>query len=729
MKPDTDIKHLNYIYAMKEDEQKEFFHAVELELKENPITHLDTEWGALSELHAGSGDEISEEEIFNYAAEILSKMTLRQKVNQMSADIYPKHYKVLYPRYNCKPYYAGEDKELGIPAIKFSDGPSGIVCGYNSTAFPVPIARGASFDIDLEERIGNVIGIEGRCVGANFFGGVCINLLRHPSWGRAQETYGEDTYLLGQMGSALIRGVQKHMMACTKHFALNSMENARFKVNVKASERTLREVYLPHFRECVRQGTAAVMSAYNKFRGKWCGHNEYLLRKILKEEWGFEGFVMSDFIWGIRDTEEAIKGGLDVEMPVTQYYGDRLVDAVEAGLVDEKLIDDAVLWILKQKIRFSGSGDALSYSSEKLGCREHAMLSKEACLKSTVLLKNENNILPLDVNKVKKITVVGRLARERNIGDMKGSSAVFPPYVVTPLEGLSAYCAGKAEVQYVSGEVPDEVTFKCTSADAVIIVAGLTYRDEGEYIVKEGAVGGDRENLHLSDTDVDIIETAARANPNCIVCLEGGSAIIIDEWEKLVRGIMMLWYPGMEGGNALAELIFGDVSPCAKLPVTIPKSPQQLPYFDKNASEIEYDFYHGYFLADKMNYDVAYHFGYGLSYANFVYGNAHCSVAGDNAQISVEVGNTSGIAADEIVQLYIGYVNSSVERHKKDLKGFKKVNLQPGQVKKVVFSINKEDVMYYDEQVGSWKFEDIDYIAYIGSSSRESDLIPMVFRF
>ncbi len=233
---------------------------------------VEPEWGSLTGTESLSSDEID-----SIARQVLAKMTLREKIGQMSADTPLLSGGIKMARaYNTEPLPAGENLRLGIPGIRFSDGPRGVVM-YHSTCFPVSMARGASWDTDLEERIGDAIGVEARSQGANFFGGVCINLLRHPAWGRAQETYGEDPYHLGEMGAALVRGVQRHIMACIKHFAANSIERARFKVNVRASERVLREVYLPHFKRCVDEGAASVMSAYNKVNGEYCGHNHRLL--------------------------------------------------------------------------------------------------------------------------------------------------------------------------------------------------------------------------------------------------------------------------------------------------------------------------------------------------------------------------------------------------------------------------------------------------------------------
>ena len=253
------------------------------------------EWGALKE-----DVPLTKEQVEEKARNLLAQMSLEEKIKQMSGDTpFVRGLIQLLVAYNIRSLPAGENVRLSIPAIRFSDGPRGVVMNH-STCFPVTMARGASWDRALEESVGDAIGVEARSQGANFFGGVCINVLRHPAWGRAQETYGEDPYHLGEMGAAFVRGSQRHVMACIKHFAANSIENSRLRVDVRISERTLREVYLPHFKRCVDEGAASVMSAYNKVNGDYCSHNRHLLRDILKKEWGFEGFVMSDFLFSLK---------------------------------------------------------------------------------------------------------------------------------------------------------------------------------------------------------------------------------------------------------------------------------------------------------------------------------------------------------------------------------------------------------------------------------------------
>ncbi|MDR1971211.1 MAG: hypothetical protein LBQ46_04755, partial [Treponema sp.] len=269
------------------------------------------------------------------AKAVVAQMSLEEKVDLMSGKIsfgpeqIAEMSKDSTKHYNHIPYPNGENKRLGVPSMRFCDGPRGVVCGTGkSTCFPVSMLRGAAFDPALEEEIGRAIGREVRAYGGNLFAGVCINLPQNPGWGRSQESYGEESFALGQLGAALVRGVQEeNVMACVKHYAFNSMEISRFKVSVDCDRRTEREVFLPHFKECVDAGAASVMSAYNLYKGVHCGHHDYLLRKVLKEEWDFDGFVMSDFIWGVKDTVAGANNGEDLEMCSTIVYGDKLVKA------------------------------------------------------------------------------------------------------------------------------------------------------------------------------------------------------------------------------------------------------------------------------------------------------------------------------------------------------------------------------------------------------------------
>ncbi len=683
---------------------------------------------SVNKINWSSFKRLTEQQIEEKAREILSRMTLKEKLKQMSGDgTLLRNGLSMAIRYNKKPIPAGVNKRLGIPGIKFTDGPRGVVMG-NATCFPVSMARGASWDINLEERIGKAIGMEARAMGANFFGGVCINLLRHPAWGRAQETYGEDPYHLGEMGAALVRGVQKHVMACAKHYACNSMENARFKVNVKINERTLREIYLPHFKKCVDAGVASIMSAYNKVNGHYCGHNRHLLTEILKQDWGFRGFVITDFLFGIRDGKQAVNAGVDIEMPFQwKMKPKKLMQYLKNGDITEEQINDSVLRILRMLIQFESSIDPTIYTTDRISCKEHIQLALEAARKSIVLLKNQNNLLPLDRHSIKKIVVLGKLASMENTGD-HGSSRVYPPYVVTPLEGIKRSASKNIQVIYNEGKNIQENVEDIRTADAIIIVVGYTHRDEGEYI---RTVGGDRVSLTLRPVDEELILKVSEINPNCIVVMKGGSAIIMESWKESCKAILMAWYAGMEEGTAIGEIIFGDVNPSAKLPVTFPKSQDQLPYFDREAEEIEYGYYHGYRLMDKQKFEPTFYFGHGLSYTYFTYYNLRLDSSnvtkGDSITIKFDITNQGKMFGEEIAQLYVGYKNPSIERAVKELKGFKKIALQPGETKTCTLTLNTDNLAFFDAEKNKWIIEPSEYELLLGSSSKPQDLLKAKF--
>jgi beta-glucosidase len=364
------------------------------------------------------------------ARALVEQMSLEEKVRLMSgwARPWPQGEPSGDPHYNYTPYGAAGNERLGLPPMKFCDGPRGVVCGTGkSTCFPVSMLRGAAFDTALEEEIGHAIGREVRAHGGNLFAGVCINLPYHPGWGRSQETYGEESFAIGRMGAALLRGVQSEdVMACVKHFAFNSMEISRFKCSVDCDRRTEREVFLPHFKDCVDAGAASIMSAYNLYKGTHCGHSDYLLRKVLKEEWDFDGFVMSDFVMGIKDTVEAANGSQDMEMCWESLFGEKLVKAVRDGLVHEGRIDEAALRIARTILAFEEAykESGKNYGPEVIGCKEHIALAHKAAREGITLLKNED-VLPLDRKKTKKLALIGRLSDKDNIGD-HGSSRVYP---------------------------------------------------------------------------------------------------------------------------------------------------------------------------------------------------------------------------------------------------------------------------------------------------------------
>lgn len=683
------------------------------------------DWGALR-----AARPLSPEEIEERAKELLSRMTLREKIGQMCGDtpLLTGTVEMLLA-YNYRPIPAGRNRRLGIPPLSFTDGPRGVVM-YRSTCFPVSMARGATWDPELEARVGDAIGVEARSQGANCYAGVCVNLLRHPAWGRAQETYGEDPYHVGTMAAALVRGVQRHVMACVKHFAANSIENSRFRVNVRLTERALREVYLPHFRRCVDEGVAAVMSAYNRVNGAYCAENRHLLRDVLKGEWGFAGLVMSDFFYGVHDGRAALEAGLDLEMPFAMHFGRRLEEMVRRGEVPEALVDEAVLRILRQKIRFAQVGEPGRYRPDAVAGPEHRALAREVARKAIVLLKNEpladwgDPLLPFDPRRVRRLGVIGRLAAIPNTGDT-GSSKVRPPYVVTPLEGLRA--AARCEVLYDPGSRIRSALALARRCDAVLIVVGLTHHDEGEYMPFPRK-GGDRTRLALRDEDEELIRAVAQSNPHTAVVLMGGGPILCERWREEVPALLMAWYPGMEGGHALADILFGSSAPSGKLPCVFPRAEEHLPFFDPYADEIEYGLFHGYRLLEKEGHRPAFPFGFGLSYTTFA-----CSQMGVEPEralgpegvvrVSVQVRNEGLHPGEEVVQVYVGYPESRVERPVKELKAFRKVALAPKEARRVELLLPVREWAYYDEARRAWTVEPGRYEIWVGRHALDEAML------
>lgn len=664
---------------------------------------------------------MTEEEIDASINRVIKTMTLREKVNTMSGNnFYLLMLKDL--KFGVRAYPGGGVKRLNFPPFLFTDGPRGVIMP-GSTCFPVSMARGASWDISLEERVGEVIGREARAQGANLFGGVCINLLRHPAWGRAQETYGEDSFQIGEFGAALVRGVQKHnVMATAKHYVANSIEFSRFKVDIQLSERTLREVYLPHFKRCVEAGCATIMSAYNKVRGEYCGHNSYLIRDILKGEWGFGGFVHSDWMYGLKNTVKGILGGLDVEMPRAKYYGRKLENAVKKGKVSIKVLNDSVRRILRTTLKFATKEDPQIYTSDLIGCKDHVHLAREVAEKSMVLLKNEENVLPIPTEEIDSIAVIGALADMKNTGD-HGSSHVRQKNIITPLKGITDYVGNIINIIHNEGADIDVAQQIAQSVDSVVIVVGYTYKDEGEYIPRISRGYGDRTNLGLKEKDIKLIDGVSKVNKKCVVVLVGGSAILMEEWKEKVPSILMAWYSGMEGGHALANIIFGKVNPSGKLPFSIPKDPTHLPYFDIEVNKIEYGYYHGYTLMEKNNIEPAFSFGFGLSYTEFSYDNMQVELNPEKIFVSVDISNVGSIAGVEIVQLYVGFENSSVDRPIKQLRGFKRITLNSNETNTVLIELKKKDLAWYNPDTRAWEVESMEYTIYIGSSSNNEDLL------
>jgi len=684
------------------------------------------------------------------------------------------------------PWPAGQLPRLGLAGMQFVDGPRGVVLKGGATTFPVPIARGASWNPELEQRIGEAIALEARSFGANWVAAVCVNLLRHPGWGRAQETYGEDPVHVGAMGAACVRGLQRHTIACVKHFALNSIDSCRFLVDVQVDKRVLHELYLPHFRDCVEAGAGSVMSAYNRVNGSWCGEHAELLNSILKRRWGFNGFVVSDFIFGIHDGVAAVLAGQDLEMPFQMVFAGCLAEALAAGRLPQGRLDDAVLRLLQAQLAVPAG----TYPVELRSCPAHRALAREAATQSIVLLRNElprnelarhelprHELLPdqqppaqrpvLPFRDLTSLALIGPLAALPNLGD-RGSSDTrpSPQSVVTPLEGLRQ-ADPELRIDYHNGEDPQAAAALAARSQAAVVVVGLDWRLEGEHIhpgdigpilelmpppqwllqtlgprtllplwkpvaqlvaritsqasARQGGdfAAGDRTDLRLPADQVALIRQVAAANPRTVVVLMGGGALLSQEWHDAVPGLLLLWYPGQEGGHALADVLLGRVSPSGRLPFSLPSCADQLPPFEPRARRIVYDLWHGYRRLGRDGQAAAFPFGYGLSYSQFEIRepsvtllDASATSADGNSDdaepaiaLAVSVANSGAMAAAELLQIYLEPPGQAVQRPARTLVAFARVPLAAGACQRIRLTIPLRRLAFFDVHQDGFQIE------------------------
>jgi beta-glucosidase len=640
--------------------------------------------------------------------------------------------------YHKAPFGAAVIDRLNLPGVLFADGPRGCVIG-NSTCFPVAVARGATWNEELEERVGEAIGKELKAAGATLTGAICVNLIRHPKWGRAQESYGEDPFHVGEMGAAVCRGLQKYVMASVKHLACNSMENARFSVDITADETILHEVYLPQFKRVVEEGVASVMSAYNSLNGEWCGQNSALLSGVLRDEWGFKGFVISDWIFGIRDSAKSIEAGLNIEMPYRMIRMTHLKDELATNEINfetvKKLAVQTVAGILLHAEILTKPKPPISV----IGCDEHRQLARQVASNSAVLLKNEsdglNPVLPLTPGNL-SLGVFGHLAAKVNLGD-GGSSDVWDLDCTTILEGIRQKVPS---VKFNDGTDLLAAEELASSVDTAIVVVGYTYQDEGEYIGSidpslsellpgkdeadvvenwkrfiEGqietvvpghlsdrpggfAAGGDRDSLLLHNADVDLIKSVVKVNQRTIVVIQSGGAVIMSPWIDGVPSVLQAFYGGCRAGEGLADVIFGDVNPSAKLPYTICTEVDDYPVFDKNAKEFIYDGSHGWWHLIKTDTSPAFSFGFGLSYTSFEVSGAEIEKLSDySITITGNIKNTGSADGAEVLQVYV-----EIPDRFPRLVGFKRVEIESGEKKDFKIEISTERLATRNKDTHSW---------------------------
>ncbi len=661
--------------------------------------------------------------------------------------------------YHRAPFRAAAVERVKLPGISFADGPRGTVVG-NGTCFPVSMARGATWDPDLEERIGDAIGRELRAVGATLTGAVCVNVLRHPAWGRAQETYGEDPFHVGELGAALTRGLQSHVMACVKHLACNSMENARFRVDIEIDEAALHEVYLPHFRRIIDEGVASVMSAYNSVNGDWCGENRTLLTDVLRDEWGFSGFVISDWLFGVHDAKRSLGAGLDIEMPWRIVRAQHLRVSLEEGTSSWADVDAAVQRIVATLLRFDQVLSAPPPPIEILGCADHRALAREVAARAVVLLRNEpvdgEPVLPLPSDDL-RLAVVGRLADTVNLGDA-GSSDVWSLGCTTVLEGCQA---ALDDVVYDGGEDLDKAAAVCASADAALVVVGCTYLDEGEYfgevdpsmyedfppadepdlvevfhVSLEGlppttkpdrvasrppggiGLGGDRVSLRLTEGDVRLIRAVADANSRTIVAIQAGSAVVASEWIDAVPAVVLAWYGGCEAGRGLADVLLGAVNPSARLPFSVPTHEAHLPPFDRDATKFTYDRWHGWWHLRHQGHEPAFPFGFGLSYTEFALGDVDVTTGPTGMTVRGTLHNVGDRDGADVVQVF-GELPG--DDHPARLVGFERLDARAGTHTSFTITVPLERFATRDSLGHCWRPADGRHRVTVARNARDPD--------
>ncbi|MFL0403513.1 glycoside hydrolase family 3 C-terminal domain-containing protein [Bacillus nitratireducens] len=652
---------------------------------------------------------------------IISQMTLEEKASLCSGLDF----------WNTKGI-----ERLGIPSIMVTDGPHGLrkqaegadhLGIYNSipsTCFPSAVGLASTWNKDLINQVGVALGEECQAENVGVLLGPGANIKRSPLCGRNFEYFSEDPYLSSQMAANHVKGVQSQGIGTSlKHFAANNQEHRRMSVDAIVDERTLREIYLASFEDVIKEAQPwTVMSAYNKINGEYASENNYLLNDILKDEWGFEGFVVSD--WGaVNERVASLANGLELEMPSSFGIGEKkIVDAVNGGELSVEKLDQTVERLLN--IIFKAVDNQLEnavYSKDA-----HHQLAREVASESMVMLKNEDSILPL--KKEGTVAIIGEFAKQpRYQGG--GSSHINPTKLESILEEIEMVSGEKTNILFEQGynlasddvdeNMINEAKKIAESADTVVLFVGLPDRYESE--------GFDRKHLQMPENHVQLIEAIAEVQSNIVVVLSNGAPIEMP-WIGKVKGILEGYLGGQALGGAIADLLFGDANPSGKLAETFPKVLSDNPSylnFPGEGDKVEYKegVFVGYRYYDKKNVEPLFPFGFGLSYTNFEYSNLSVDKKEikdtETVSVTVNVKNIGSTVGKEIVQLYIKDVESTMIRPEKELKGFEKVELQPGEEKTVNFTLNKRSFAYYNVELKDWHVETGEFEILVGKSSRE----------
>ncbi|AIQ31519.1 glycosyl hydrolase family 3 [Paenibacillus sp. FSL P4-0081] len=629
---------------------------------------------------------------------------------------------------------------LGIPSMIVSDGPHGVrnpnreddfgmhdvTDNRPSTCYPTASALASSWDRKLMFEVGEALAKEAKVLDIQILLGPGVNMKRSPLGGRNFEYFSEDPYLAGELGTAYVKGLQNQGVgASVKHYACNNQEHERMSISAEVDERALREIYLPAFEKIVKEAKPwSIMAAYNKVNGQFATENPYLLREILKDEWGYEGIVLSD--WGATsDRVNALSAGLDLEMPGPSPANDkRIVEAVKSGQLDEQVLDDAVrriLRILFQALGRRDTGSAVDYEA-------HHLLAKKAAVSSIVLLKNEDNLLPLDANGTSSVAVIGQMAVQPRFQG-GGSSKVNATQIDIPFDHILSHAGETVGVVYAQGySLEDELMSQtllegavraAKGSEAVVLFLGLPDKMESE--------GYDRAHIDLPDDQVTLLREVANVNDKIIVVLSNGSATSMS-WIDDAKAVLEGWLSGQASGSAIADILFGKANPAGKLQETFACQVEDNPSylnFPGEEGKVEYreGIFVGYRYYDKKNMPVLFPFGHGLSYTSFDYANLRLS--GDTVKdmdgliVEADITNIGTMEGAEIVQLYVMNAKAKLIRPEKELKGFEKVNLRPGETTTIRIRLEKRDFSYYDPTRKKWVMETGKFEVCLGKSSRD----------
>jgi beta-glucosidase len=686
----------------------------------------------------------TDKEIYAKANALIAKMTLEEKVKMIHGN---------------SSFTSAGVARLGIPEFVMSDGPHGVRLEHGrsydekngikdaGTYLPTGVCLAATWNPQLGYDFGTVLGSEANYRGKDVILGPGINIIRTALNGRNFEYESEDPFLISRMAVGYIKGVQDQgVSACVKHFLANNQETHRQNIDVQMSERALHEIYLPGFKAAVQEaGVYTLMGSYNKFRGEWATQNNYLISQVLKKEWGFKGAVISD--WGaVHSTTQALWNGTDLEMgsdigmrPRVDYgrffMGDTVVTLVKTGKVPEYLIDDKVrriLYVMFKTNIIGGKRKPGEYNT-----KAHQQTALKIAEEGIVLLKNEHKTLPLS-SAVKSIAVIGYNA-ERTQALGGGSSQIKALYEITPLAGLKNIAGQNVKITYAKGyniergAVSDPTLVKeaadaAAKADVAIFVGGWThgYNYNAWKDNAYDAEDTDKPDMHMPFGQDELIREVLKANPKTVIVLMGGGPIDMTKWIDQAPAVMQAWYPGMEGGNALARIIFGQVNPSGKLPMSFPKVLEDEPAhklgeYPGNGVTVNYtdDIYVGYRYYDTYNVAPQFAFGHGLSYTSFKYSDLHVTAGGKKAVVSFTIKNTGSVAGAEVAQLYVKQEKLNLPRPDKELKGFEKVFLKPGEERKVTITLNENAFQYFNDVNNQWQMDPGAFDFIVGSSSRD----------